>query len=193
MGESSERGRSGSLSALLAGLQAGMLGILWMLAWLGAGAAWRRLSFWTAENLMATAFYREAALRADFSGATVSGLALYLLLYSGLGALFALAVRERLSRTRTILAGILFGLCWYYLSYRAIWRSLAPIEALLHPERPTVIGHVIYGAVLGRFPKYLRHEEETDVEVKVTPIAEPAPAPEAAAPAAPETPSEIAE
>ena len=187
MAESSERGRSGSLSALLAGLQAGMLGVLWMLAWLGASAAWRRLTFWTAENLMATAFYRDAALRADFCGATVSGLALYLLLYSTLGALFALAVGERLSRARTILAGMLFGLCWYYLSYHAIWRSLMPLAALLHPERPTVIGHLLYGAVLGRFPAYLGHGAET--------APEPLPETEAQAggPVAPEIPAKRTE
>jgi hypothetical protein len=184
MVESSERGRSGSLAALLAGLQAGMLGVLWMLAWLGASAAWHRLTFWTAENLMASAFDRDAALRADFCGATISGFALYLLLYSTLGALFALAVGERLSRAHTTLAGVLFGLCWYFLSYHAIWRSLMPLEALLHPERPTAIGHLLYGAVLGRFPAYLQRGAET--VTAATPESEA----QAAAPVAPEMPPE---
>ena len=71
-----------------------MLGVLWMLAWLGVSAAWQRLSFWAPENLMATAFYGGDGLSRDFSGHTISGMALYLLLYSTLGALFALAARN---------------------------------------------------------------------------------------------------
>ena len=161
MDTASERARTGPLSALLAGLEAGMLGVLWMLAWLGVSAAWERLSFWTPENLMATAFYGADALRPGFTGATLSGMALFLLLYSALGALFALAVRARWTRLRTILVGALFGLCWYYLSYRLIWKSAIPLAALLHPERPTMIGHLIYGAVLGRFPAYQRRLAET--------------------------------
>jgi hypothetical protein len=160
MDTASERAGAGPLSALLAGLQAGMQGVLWMLAWLGVYAAWQRLSFWTPENLMATAFYGSGALRRDFSGRTISGMALYLLLYSTLGALFALALRARRTRPRTILLGVLFGLCWYFLSYRLIWKRVMPLAALLYPERPTMIGHLIYGAILGRFPAYQRRAEE---------------------------------
>ena len=36
-----------------------------------------------------------------------------------------------------------------------------PLAALLYPERPTMIGHLIYGAILGRFPVYQRGAEGT--------------------------------
>ena len=147
--------RPSALSAFLAGLQAGMLGVCWMLAWMGASAVWQRRSFWTAENLMASVFYGNAAIRRGFAGTTVSGLALYLLLYSLLGAGFAMVVRGRLPRLRAALLSVVFALGWYYLSFHAIWRSVAPLITLLHVERPTVLGHVIYGALLGRFPVYL--------------------------------------
>ena len=81
----------------LAGLQAGMLGVLWMLAWMGVNAKWEQRSFWTPENLFATAFYGGSAIQWGFAMSTVSGLALYLLLYSLLGAAFATVVRNRLS------------------------------------------------------------------------------------------------
>src|ERR1044071_5222092 len=87
-----------AFSAALAGLQAGMLGVCWMLAWLGVTAAWERRSFWMAENLMASVFYGDRAIRAGFAAKTLSGLALYLLLYSALGAVFAAAVANRVSR-----------------------------------------------------------------------------------------------
>jgi hypothetical protein len=165
-----ERGRPGALAALLCGLQAGMLGVLWMLAWLGVSALWQRLSFWTPENLMAAAFYGAGALRGGFSSRAVSGMALYLVLYSALGALFALAARERWTRTRTVLAGMLFGLGWYYLSYRLIWKGVMPLAAMLHPERATIAGHLLYGAVLGRFPEHQRPAVAASVEAAVVQV-----------------------
>lgn len=152
MNIATEGRRHAAASAMLAGLQAGMTGALWMLAWMGVAAKWRRLSFWTAENLFATAFYGDAALVPGFSVRTVSGLALYLLIYSTLGALFALLWRRSLPRTRMVLLGILFGAGWYYVSFRLLWRTAMPLAALLHPERITLIGHAVYGAMLGRYP-----------------------------------------
>src|SRR5580704_7883688 len=93
------------LSASLAGLQAGMVGALWMLAWLGVSAEWQNQGFWNPENLFATAFYGSDAVRSDFGSKTLPGLALYLLLYSVLGGVFALASRGRASSSRLMLAG----------------------------------------------------------------------------------------
>jgi len=147
--------RPSRLTAGLAGLQAGMLGVCWMLAWLGISAKWQLRSFWTAENLMASVFYGDRAIRAGFAGRTLSGLALYLLLYSSLGALFAFLVADRLPRLRILLASVLFAMCWYYLSFQLLWKSVMPLVALLHSAPPTALGHVIYGTVLGRYPVYL--------------------------------------
>jgi len=86
------------LAVFLAGLQAGMIGICWMLAWLGLSAMGQRRSFWTAENLMASVFHGDAAIRRGFGFSTLSGIALYLLIYSLLGALFAGGVVPGLRR-----------------------------------------------------------------------------------------------
>jgi hypothetical protein len=116
---------------------------------------WQLRSFWTAENLMASAFYGGSAIRSDFGSVTLSGLALHLFLYSLLGAIFAVAIRDRVSPARILLLGVLFGLSWYFISYRILWKTAMPLVALLHPERPTLLGHLIYGTFLGRFPAYL--------------------------------------
>src|SRR5678816_1325801 len=105
MEAATERERVSAISAFLGGLQAGMLGVCWMLAWLGVSAVWQRRSFWSAENLMASAFYGGSAIRNGFGFATLSGLALHLFLYSLLGAIFALAIRDRVSQTRILLFG----------------------------------------------------------------------------------------
>jgi hypothetical protein len=153
-----ERRSANSLSALLAGLQAGMLGVWWMLAWMGASAVWQRRSFWTPENLMASVFYGNAAIRPGFAASTVSGLALYVLLYSLLGAGFAMAMGGgRLPRPRLALASMAFSLCWYYAAFHLVAKTVSPLIVLLDPERTTVLGHAIYGVLLARFPVYLPH------------------------------------
>ena len=62
-----------AFDASLAGLQAGMIATLWMLAWMGMSAVWQRTSFWTAENLLASTFYGSAAIHTGFSYHTISG------------------------------------------------------------------------------------------------------------------------
>ena len=143
------------LFVFLAGLQAGMLGGLAMLAWLGLSAVWGRRTFWTSANLAASVFYGPSAIGARFGRVTFPGLALWLLLYSLLGAVFALAVQTRLPRFRLTLVSVLFSVCWYYLSFHVLWPSALPLIARLHVETPTVWGHVLYGVVMGRFPAYL--------------------------------------
>jgi hypothetical protein len=159
--------RAGALSSFLAGLQAGMLGILAMLAWLGISAAWQQRSFWTSENLMASVFWGRDAIHSGFAGRTVSGLAIYLLLYSLLGGLLGLVLRDKLARMRVLLISLAFAMAWYYLSYRVLWKSLAPLVSLLHVERATVLGHLVYGTILGRYPVYLEKPPAPVVAEKI--------------------------
>jgi hypothetical protein len=170
-----------SLSAFLAGLQAGMVGVWWMLAWMGASAVWQRRSFWTPENLMASVFYGNAAIRPGFAASTVSGLALYVLLYSLLGAGFAMAVGGRLGRPRLALAGMVFALCWYYVAFHLLAKAVSPLIVLLDAERTTILGHAIYGVLLARFPVYLARasvEPAAGTPEHESPASEP-PVPEA--------------
>ncbi len=147
--------RLDALSTALAGFQAGMVGVLWMLAFLGTIWVWGHRSFWTDENLFASAFYGGGAVRYGFSSRTLSGLAVYLILYSLLGAVFALLVRDRLRLGRRSLVGLIFSLAWFYLSFHWLWKTLLPIVYLLYADRPMMLGHLIYGLFLARFPRYL--------------------------------------
>ena len=143
------------LTIFLAGLQSGMLGGLWMLAWLGLSDVWRQRSFWSSENLTASVFYGSDAIRAGFTVRTLTGAALHLVLYSLLGGLFALAAGGRARPVRLLLASLVFALSWYYFAFRVLWQTVAPLISLLHAERPTMLAHVIFGACLARFPLYL--------------------------------------
>jgi hypothetical protein len=193
MDRATEKPQDSVLPALLAGLQTGMLGVCFMLAWLGISAEWQRRSFWTAENLMASVFYGSESVHSGFAGRTLSGLAVYLLLYSALGAIFVLIVHRRLPARRALLASVLFAIAWYYVAFRWIFQGVLPLVALLHAERPTMIGHLIYGTFLSRYPVYLRaHRQEEAPEAAPAPESNGAAPPEASldhpADAATETP-----
>jgi hypothetical protein len=164
----------GRWAALLAGLQAGMLAALAMLAWMGSSAVWERRSFWTSENLLATTFYGGTAVHNGFSTSTLSGLALYLLIYSTLGCVFAAATGGKLTASRLLLAGIASGLLWYYISFHFVWKTISPLIPLLHPVRSTIVGHIIFGAVMARFPQYLPQRPPAAVEPGVEAAVAPA-------------------
>jgi hypothetical protein len=147
-----------------------MIGICWMLVWLGLSAKGLRRSFWTAENLMATVFHGDAAIRRGFGFSTLSGLALYLLIYSLLGAGFAAVVRNRFTGLGTVLLGVLFSVGWYWLWFRALGQKTMPLVWLLHAENSTVLGHIIFGVLIARFPAYLPKQAPAPAEL---PAAQP--------------------
>jgi hypothetical protein len=141
---------------LLAGLEAGIVAALILLGWLALASAWYRRSIWTAANIMATAFYGEAAMSQEFTSRTVAGLALYLVLYGIIGALFGLALASQDASFRTTLIGVLVGLGWYYLSFAILWQNINPLITLYTHRGPMMAGHALYGGLLGRFPRYLQ-------------------------------------
>jgi hypothetical protein len=161
--------RAAAIPALLAGMQSGLLGVVCMLGWLGVTAEWQQRNFWIPVNLMASAIYGPRAIHSGFAFETISGLAIYVVLYTALGGALAFVARDRLSRGWAFAAAMIVAVGWYYLSFRLLWRSLMPLVALLHVERATVFGHLLYGAVLGAYPARL---EET-AGLTETPALEP--------------------
>ncbi len=127
-----------------------------MLAWLGVSASWLRRSFWTSEDLLATAFYGDAAVQRGFVPGSVSGAAIYILIYTALGGLFAVLFHAQERQVRVLLLSLAFSMGWYYLSFHVLYRSVLPLVYLLHAERPMVLGHLVYGTFLSRFQNYAR-------------------------------------
>ena len=82
-------------------------------------------------------------------------MALYILLYGVLGTLFALAAVRPVTRLRLSLIAMAAGAGWYAIVYPWLWRAGLPVGALLHGGRAAVLGHLLYGALLGCFPLYL--------------------------------------
>jgi hypothetical protein len=145
----------------LAGIQAGTVGALILLGYLALDSAWNRRSIWIVPNLLASTFYGESAYRQGFRASTSVGVALLLLLYGLLGLLFALVVRDHGTRTRVVLAGLIYGTGWFFLSFDILWKHVNPMVQMYSPDRAMLVGHVIYGGVLGRgFPAYLKSIRE---------------------------------
>jgi hypothetical protein len=161
--------RAGSSDYFWAGLQAGMGAILWMLALLNVAGLLRARGFWWPENLMATLFDDAAAGFRRLHFTTFSGLAVYLILYSLLGAGFAWVVRNRVSNTRRVLLGVLAGIGWYYLAYHGLWKAVLPAVASLHPQRDTLWAHCLFGLLVARYPVYLPRPA-----AQASPVAPPA-------------------
>jgi hypothetical protein len=162
---------------LLIGLETGVLAALAMLLWLGVSAMWYRKSFWTSCNLLAAIFYGESALRNRFTVHTLAGLALFLLIYGFLGMLFGLAIQDRHAGVRITFLGILMATGWYYLSFGWIWKKWDPLLILYTHDRSMFAGHVLYGAMLGRYPRNRLALEVKQAgvvsELRLTPPADP--------------------
>jgi hypothetical protein len=141
----------------LAGIQAGVGGALVLLGYLALDSAWHRRSIWLVPNLMASTFYGESAYQPRFGTRTSTGLALLLVLYGVLGALFGLLVRDQGSRLRMTILGLIFGTGWFFLSFDVLWKYVNPMVRMYSPDRAMLVGHLLYGGLLGRrFPAYVR-------------------------------------
>jgi hypothetical protein len=104
---------------------------------------------------MATVFHGGAAIVSGFGAYTASGIAVYVLIYSLLGAGFAELVPRKLTTTGMMLTGVLLAMSWYALWFRLLGQRVMPLVWLLHSERQMAFGHVLYGVMLARFPVYL--------------------------------------
>src|SRR5258708_5524294 len=127
----------------LAGLQAGTVGVLVLLGYLMADAAWRRQSVWRVPNLLASALNDDARMRTAFSFRTVSGLALAIVVYGTLGALVAMLTPERLSRGYVLLIGLLAASAWYAFSAVFLWGQTQGSSG-----RALWVAHLLYGGIL---------------------------------------------
>jgi hypothetical protein len=56
-----------------------------------------------------------------------------------------------------VLAGLIYGTGWFFLSFDLLWKHVNPMVQIYSPDRAMLVGHVLYGGVLGRgFPAYLQ-------------------------------------
>src|SRR5437762_6288245 len=115
-------GAPSKINLVMAGVEAGVLGGLFVMAWLATLSLLQGRSVWSMPNLLASTFYGQAALRRGFRWATLSGVALHVTLSASVGLLFGLAVSGVASRPRVMLLGLGTGAAWYFLSLGFFWK-----------------------------------------------------------------------
>ncbi len=171
---SSGSGAGSNRFLAVAGIQAGVLGALMLMAYLGLDSKWHGRSVWTVPNLLATTFYGESAYRQGFGSRTSAGVALLVVVYGLLGALFGLVIRDSTARLRIVLFGLIYATGWFFLSFNWLWKFINPIVPIYSPDRAMLVGHLLYGGVLGsRFPVYLRAMTAEERPASVEPAAAP--------------------
>ncbi len=141
---------------ILAGLQAGVLGGLAMLAWLILTSSWRQQPWWAFPNLMASGLFGESIFRLGFGIASWSGMALLLFMAGLFGSLFALLVPESVSPFRFVLLAFLAGLAWYYATASLAVNRWAPLVPLYTPKPLLYSAHLIYGFSLALERRHFR-------------------------------------
>jgi hypothetical protein len=144
-----------SLRHALAGLQAGVLGALLMLGWIMIGSILDRRSIWVVPNLFASTFYGADAYRNEFLRSSWAGAAVFIAIYGALGILWGCIWRDE-SRPRLTLYGAVFGIAVYYVLFHFVWRRANGLIVLYEPVRTIVLGHVLWGMILAKSPKYAR-------------------------------------
>src|SRR6059036_69653 len=87
-----QSGGGSTIHLFMAGVQSGVLGGLFMIVWLALLSLLQGRSAWSIPNLLASTFYGEAAMRHGFRWATLSGVALHVIVSALAGVLFGMAV-----------------------------------------------------------------------------------------------------
>lgn len=139
----------------LAGLEAGVLGSLLMLGWLMLGSIWLRRSIWTIPNLMATSMYGPGAYSNRYGRSSLAGAALIIVLYGLLGALWGAFWKDRQAPFLRV-AGAITGLVVYAVLFGFVWKHARPLISLYAPDRQMEMGHLLWGLVLARSPRFSR-------------------------------------
>jgi hypothetical protein len=151
--ESTNRHKSSSLIHALAGLQAGIVGVIWMYACFVAAALWGDGSIWSVSNLFSTLFYGDYAYQSEFLRTTWGGAALIVVLYGLIGAVWGCIWKDR-RRPLLSVYGALTGLGVYYFFFNFVWTHADPLIPLYAPVRQLQVAHILWGAALAKSPVY---------------------------------------
>lgn len=145
----------GMLTYAVAGLHAGMVGVIWMFACFAIAAYWNGSGIWSVPNLLSTVFYGDYAFDDQFFRFTWAGLAILIVVYGLLGILWG-CIWKQDRKPLLSFYGALTGLAVYYVFFHFIWPRANPMIAFHAPVRQLAVAHILWGAALARSPGYSR-------------------------------------
>jgi len=143
----------------LAGLQAGVVGAIFMILWTAIGSLWTRRSVWMIPNLYATTFYGSRAYVNGFTRGSWIGVAL-MVFVCGIGGVvwglfWSLLGREE-RRYFLVFFGAIAGLVAYWVLFKLVFRAVSPLIPLYAPDAQIRIGYLVWGITLSRSAVYSR-------------------------------------
>ncbi|HLJ17411.1 MAG TPA: hypothetical protein VKV15_23140 [Bryobacteraceae bacterium] len=153
----------------LAGLEAGIIGGLAMLAFCILDSLWHHHPWWLIPNLLGSTFYGYRAFRMGPGMASASGIGLQLIILGFVGMIFAVLIASVPSRIRSTLLGMGAGLVWYIASQHLLFPQIGPLVAMYAPEPSTLLGYLLFGVCIGRFP----YRPEPDIVPMESPSGPP--------------------
>ena len=147
------RRKPGWLIHALAGLQAGVVGVIWMFGCFVAAALWGGSGIWSVPNLFSTVFYGDYAYQNEFLRTTWAGSALIVVVYGLIGVVWGCFWKDR-RRPLLSVYGALTGLAVYYFFFNLVWIHADPLIPLYAPVRQLQVAHILWGAALAKSPVY---------------------------------------
>jgi hypothetical protein len=135
----------------LAGIGSGVAGAIFVLLFLMLGCFWYRRSIWIPANLFSTAVYGSDAYTNHFRSTSWAGLAIVVVMYGVMGALWGLIWRDRRPR-HLLLYGAICGAITYFLLFGILWKRIDPFFSLYAPDRQLEFANVIWGMIVVRSP-----------------------------------------
>jgi hypothetical protein len=160
-----------SLRHALAGLQAGVLGVVLMLACLMLGSVLNGRSIWVVPNLFTTLIFGSSVYRNEYLNTSWAGVAILIAIYGILGTIWGMIWREQ-RRPGLTAIGAITGLVVYYLFFHFIWFHVAPVITLYAPDRQFELGHLLWGMALGKSPGFARKIADQMAESVVVEVDE---------------------
>ncbi|MBX5496781.1 MAG: hypothetical protein IRZ15_15705 [Bryobacteraceae bacterium] len=137
----------------LAGLEVGVIGGVVMLIWFCLDSYIRREHFWKIPKLLAFAIYGDQVVRPGFGMPALAGMSLHLVTAGLLGVVFGVAVAWVSGRRRLAVLAIITAFGWYSVLQAGLWRHVSPLLPLYTAPSTILIGHLLYGLCLSRYPK----------------------------------------
>ncbi len=159
-GGGSHRALGVTIRHALAGIHAGVLGALAMLACVMIGSAWDHRSIWSVPNLFATTFFGGDAYLNQLVRTSWCGLALMIAIYGFLGMIWGTICGDKRRRALP-LCGAIAGLLVYLFFNDFFWKHANPLFTVYAPDRQLELGHLLWGLFLARSPRYSRRVAES--------------------------------
>lgn len=136
---------------LLAGIETGIVGGIAMLLYFSGLSFLQRQQWWTAENLLGSAVYGNAAIWKGLGRATMAGAAVQLVLASLCGIAFSFTISFlRVGSVFRLSAAVAAATGWYFLFYNWIFPAVAPLIPMYSSRSAPLVAHLLLGLSLSR-------------------------------------------